>query len=73
MDPKFNGCADLFPTAQFIKIDTDDFSEIANTFKVDYMPTVQIFRRGEKLDEFVGSDAEQLRQIILLHSTKSGS
>ncbi|KAI9003383.1 hypothetical protein DFJ74DRAFT_694689 [Hyaloraphidium curvatum] len=63
---------DMYPSILFAKVDTDDFSEIAQGCEVEYTPTFQFYRGGEKFDEYVGSDAEQLRgQIALALASKS--
>lgn len=53
-------------------VDTDDFPDIAQACEVEYTPTFQFFRNGVKIDEYVGSDAEQLRGQIGLAASTGG-
>ena len=40
--------------------------------RVEYTPTFQFYRNGAKFDEYVGSDAEQLRSQIAVAAAGQG-
>ena len=52
IEPKIEGKADI------IKINIDNFSELAEEHKVMSIPTLVFYKDGEKVDEEVGFSAE---------------
>lgn len=41
--------------AGIFKLNVDDAREIATEYKITSIPTVMIFNKGEKVDEFIGA------------------
>jgi thioredoxin 1 len=51
--------------AKFIKVDIDQSSDLANEFKILSVPTMMIFKNGEKIDQLVGFlPKEKIQEII---------
>lgn len=50
--------------ATFLKVDIDDAEELAETAGVQCLPTFQIYKNGNKVDEITGADKEKLENSI---------
>ncbi|AGF58959.1 MULTISPECIES: thioredoxin [Clostridium] len=51
--------------AKFIKVDIDQSSDLANEFKILSVPTMMIFKNGEKIDQLVGFlPKEKIQEVI---------
>ena len=48
----------------FLKVDVDELSAIAQKYRVASMPTFQFFKNGNMLTEFSGADPNRLRNIL---------
>lgn len=55
LEPVFDGVANELDGISFGRINISHYSEIADTYGIDAMPTVLLFRKGEKVGEGIGS------------------
>lgn len=61
LEPVYNGAADELNAVAFGRINTTRYSDIAEKFGINAMPTPVHFRRGELVNQAVGGmDCEQL-------------
>ena len=61
LEPVYNGAADELNAVAFGRINTTRYSDIAEKFDINTMPTPLHFRRGELVNQAVGGmDREQL-------------
>ncbi|XP_023531185.1 thioredoxin H2-like isoform X1 [Cucurbita pepo subsp. pepo] len=72
MEPSFNAMASTYTDVEFIKIDVDELSDVAQDFGVQAMPTFVLLRRGKVLDTVVGARKEELEKKIQKHRSASG-
>jgi thioredoxin 1 len=50
---------------KFIKVDIDQSSDLANEFQIASVPTMIIFKDGEKVDQLVGFlPKEKIKEVI---------
>ena len=56
--------------AEFLQVDVDEFDDIAHDAEVNSMPTFQLYANGEKIDELVGANEDNLRKLIELNIGK---
>jgi len=64
--PVFEQLADEFDgKANFCKVNTDDYHQIAAKHNIELIPTVVVFKRGEELERAQGIlQKEQIRQML---------
>lgn len=62
--PKFEAFSNTYTKAYFIKIDVDEVPEVAEKAEIRAMPTFQIYKNGEKVEEVVGADPTKLESAI---------
>lgn len=55
LEPIYDAVADEMSGVAFGRINITQYPEIADTYKIDAMPTVLFFRRGEVVHQFIGS------------------
>lgn len=55
LEPVFDGVADELAGISFGRINITHYEEIAETYEITAMPTVLFFRRGELVDQIIGS------------------
>ncbi len=61
LEPVYDGAADELNAVAFGRINITQYPGIAEKFGIDAMPTLLFFRRGELVDQAVGSmEREQL-------------
>lgn len=65
--PVFDALADELPGIAFGRINITFYPEIADTYGIDAMPTLLYFRKGELVDQTVGS---MEREELLAHISK---
>ena len=68
LEPVFDAAADELAGISFGRINITFYPEIADTYGIDAMPTLLFFRKGELVNQFVGSmeREELLAQIAKL-------
>lgn len=72
MEPSFNAMASKYTDVEFVKIDVDELSDVAQHFGVQAMPTFVLLRRGKMVDTVVGARKEELEKKIQKHRSASG-
>lgn len=63
--PIFEGMASEFPDVEFLKVDVDDAEDVAAKCGIQAMPTFQVFKGGEKVDEMSGADKNGLQALVV--------
>lgn len=53
-----------YSQAKFIKVDVDEFGEIAQEYEVSSMPTVLFFKGGQVINKVIGANPAALKQAI---------
>ncbi|KAI3744544.1 hypothetical protein L1987_57627 [Smallanthus sonchifolius] len=64
MDPVVQDLANEFPDVDFIKIDIDDFKDVADTFEVKAIPTFVLLKKGKERERVVGVKKDELHRVI---------
>ena len=62
--PKFVAMAEDFTNVKFIKVDVDACSEVAEYCSIQAMPTFQVFKNSQKVEELVGANEVKLRELV---------
>lgn len=57
--PLLDSLEDKIPETNFAKVDVDDSSELANTYKISSVPTILFFKDGNLVDRHIGLISEQ--------------
>lgn len=53
-----------YTAAKFIKVDVDQFGEIAQEYEVSSMPTVLFFKEGKVIHKVIGANPAALKQAL---------
>ncbi|KAK6338068.1 Cytoplasmic thioredoxin isoenzyme 2 [Orbilia brochopaga] len=53
-----------FKDAVFVKVDVDEVSDVSAECGIRAMPTFQVFRKGQKIEEIVGANPNQLERAV---------
>lgn len=53
-----------YTSAKFIKVDVDEFGEIAQEYEVSSMPTVIFFKGGKIVTKVIGANPAALKQAL---------
>ncbi|KAF3444749.1 hypothetical protein FNV43_RR14442 [Rhamnella rubrinervis] len=67
MAPIFNALSTKFTDVDFVKIDVDELSGVAQDFGVQAMPTFVWVKKGEEVDRLVGGKKDDLEKKIQKH------
>ncbi|KAK2359378.1 thioredoxin h2 [Trifolium repens] len=67
MEPIIHAMANDFTDVEFIKIDVDELSDVAQEFKVQAMPTFVLLKKGKEVDKVVGAKKDELQNKIKKH------
>ena len=62
--PKFEELSKKYSTVQFVKVDVDEVSEVADICQVKSLPTFMAFENGELFDTYIGKDPIELEELI---------
>ncbi|CAK7902624.1 thioredoxin-1 [[Candida] anglica] len=62
--PLLDKFSNEYPTAKFIKVDVDDFGDIAQEYEISSMPTVLFFKGGKIINKVIGANPGALKQFI---------
>ena len=65
LEPIYDAAADELSEIAFGRINISEHFSIAEEYGINAMPTILFFRKGELIDQFVGSmEREELLQLI---------
>ncbi|RVW82400.1 Thioredoxin H2 [Vitis vinifera] len=67
LEPVINEFAEKYTDVEFVKIDVDELSDVAQEFGVQGMPTFLLIKRGTEVDKVVGAKKEELQKKIQAH------
>lgn len=67
MEPILQAMANEFTDVEFIKIDVDELSDVAQEFKVQAMPTFLLLKNGKEVDKVVGAKKDELKNKVQKH------
>ncbi|XP_062214300.1 thioredoxin H2-2-like [Phragmites australis] len=73
IEPSFKEMASRFTDAIFVKIDVDELSEVARTWKVEAMPTFVLVKDGKEVSRVVGAKKDELERKIGMFISSSSS
>jgi len=62
--PKVEALSSEETDVAFLKVNVDVASEVAEKCEISAMPTFQLFKAGEKVDELVGADFDKLKELV---------
>jgi len=68
--PKFEEFSLTYTDLLFVKVDVDDCDSVAAKAGISAMPTFQVYKAGQKVDEIVGASPEKLEALIKAALTK---
>jgi thioredoxin 1 len=64
ISPKLVEFSKQYPNANYLKVDVDELSDLAQEYGIRAMPTFMFFKDGEKVDELVGANPNALEEKI---------
>ncbi|GAV63493.1 Thioredoxin domain-containing protein [Cephalotus follicularis] len=64
MEPAFRAMSHKFSDVQFVRIDVDELSDVAQEFGVQAMPTFVLVKNGKEVDRVVGAKKDELEKKI---------
>ncbi|KAJ7970945.1 Thioredoxin [Quillaja saponaria] len=64
IEPAIHAMANKFTDVEFIKIDVDELSDVAQEFEVRAMPTFVLVKKGKEIDRVVGAKKDELEKKI---------
>ncbi|KAK9272030.1 hypothetical protein L1049_002399 [Liquidambar formosana] len=67
MEPAIHAMATKFTDVEFVKIDVDELSDVAQEFVVQAMPTFVLVKQGKEVDRVVGAKKDELEKKIEKH------
>lgn len=73
IEPAFKEMASRFADAVFVKIDVDELSEVARTWRVEAMPTFVLIKGGQEVSRVVGAKKDELERKIHMFISSSSS
>eukprot|EP00475_Leptophrys_vorax_P042138 TRINITY_DN79484_c0_g1_i1.p1 TRINITY_DN79484_c0_g1~~TRINITY_DN79484_c0_g1_i1.p1 ORF type:complete len:136 (+),score=18.50 TRINITY_DN79484_c0_g1_i1:222-629(+) len=69
--PTFVEYSKQFPSVLFVKIDVDVAREVVLECGVASMPTFQVYKNCEKVDELVGANPNMLLKLVKKHDVQN--
>ncbi|XP_020213637.1 thioredoxin H2-like [Cajanus cajan] len=67
IEPAIHAMSQNFTDVDFVKIDVDELSEVAQEYGVQAMPTFVLLKKGKEIDNVVGAKKEELEKKIEKH------
>uniref|UniRef100_A0A914DZP7 Thioredoxin domain-containing protein n=1 Tax=Acrobeloides nanus TaxID=290746 RepID=A0A914DZP7_9BILA len=64
MAPKFHELSEEFIHMVFIKVDTDELTDVSEMFNIQLMPTFIFIKNGKQVDRLESSRENELRKMI---------
>ncbi|KAK9813230.1 hypothetical protein WJX72_011064 [[Myrmecia] bisecta] len=62
--PYYEELSGNYPSLVFLKVDVDAVEAVAAECGITAMPTFQVWKNAEKVDELVGASKEKLKALI---------
>ncbi|CCD24546.1 thioredoxin TRX2 NDAI_0D02320 [Naumovozyma dairenensis CBS 421] len=62
--PMIEKFAEQYPQADFVKLDVDELSEVAQKNEVSSMPTLVFFKNGKEITRVIGANPAAIKQAI---------
>uniref|UniRef100_A0A2N9EBS4 Thioredoxin domain-containing protein n=1 Tax=Fagus sylvatica TaxID=28930 RepID=A0A2N9EBS4_FAGSY len=69
IEPTFKELSCKYTDVEFVKIDVDELSSVAQEFAVEAMPTFLFVKKGKVVDKVVGARKDELQKKIEKHRT----
>ncbi|PSS30437.1 Thioredoxin like [Actinidia chinensis var. chinensis] len=70
IEPAIHAMAAKFTDVDFVKIDVDELSDVAQEFGVQGMPTFVLLKQGKEVDRLVGAKKDELEKKVEKHRVK---
>ncbi|KAL9424672.1 hypothetical protein AB3S75_031735 [Citrus x aurantiifolia] len=67
MEPELRKMASTYSDVQFVKIDVDELSDVAQEFQVQAMPTFVLVKGGKEVEREIGARKDELLKKIEKH------
>ncbi|XP_004489163.1 thioredoxin H2 [Cicer arietinum] len=67
MEPIIRAMANEITDVDFVKIDVDELSDVAQKFEVQAMPTFVLWKERKEIDRLVGARKDELKTMIQKH------
>ncbi|PON59471.1 Thioredoxin [Parasponia andersonii] len=67
MEPFYNALSAKHTDVDFVKIDVDELSDIAQEFGVNAMPTFVLVKKGKEVERVVGGKKDELEKKVQKH------
>lgn len=67
MEPLVKDMSAKYTDVDFVKIDVDELSDVAQEYGVQAMPTFLLLKQGKEIDRIVGAKKDELEKKILKH------
>ncbi len=65
LTPQLESLSKVYSNVVFLKVDVDEFEEIASTHQISAMPTIMFYKNGQLLnDTVVGGKISQIEHVI---------
>lgn len=64
ISPLYEELSSKFTSVLFLKVDVDERDDVASACEVQSMPTFQVYKNGQKVDEMVGASSTKLQEIV---------
>jgi thioredoxin-like negative regulator of GroEL len=65
--PEFVKLSNEYTSVVFLKVDVDQVESVAASCGISAMPTFQVFKDGQKVDELVGASKDKLKELVEKH------
>ena len=66
--PVFEKMAEEYPNVTFVKVDVDEADDVAAKCEIRAMPTFQLYKGGQKIEQFEGANVSMLKQLVQKHA-----
>lgn len=64
IEPVLDKISEKVPQASFIRVDVDQYTQIAQEYGITAMPTIKFFKDGKDSDTVVGADLKKIIDLI---------